>query len=230
VAEPAEPVEPAEPDWIAAGLQAAGLVEGLVSDLQESGIKLSHHQKDCFHIELTLSLAFGTTNTWSPIFLKCVADVLLVLDPSVKQKVWRYLTRQHEKAGTAPELAKAEAKKQIHSFLRKNPQYMKKGPLPPAQTYLMLCKIERIFAGAECTKKKGPPRKLFTKRGIEAWKDLKKLVLEGHYGQNADLPRYIHVRRCRVTELDIWRCCNSTSWLEARLLWGEFVIKCCYSY
>ena len=58
-----------------------------------------------------LGTGFGTSNTWSPIFLKLVAESCVIPDPEVYNEVLVYLTR------TLGGLD--EAKKQIHSFLRK---------------------------------------------------------------------------------------------------------------
>jgi hypothetical protein len=158
-------------------LTAAMHKHGLGSMEEEEGIKISHHQKDTFHALQQLSDAFGTSNSWSPLFIKCVAEVLLVDDPNCKRNVLQYLQSQHEKRGVSTVAAKLEASKQYHSYVRKNPKYVKRAPMTPEETYAKLKQIERVFAGAQCTKKKGAPRPLFNALGRKAWKALLELVL-----------------------------------------------------
>ena len=88
------------------------------------------------------------------------------------------MAKQHSREpGATDESAEKAAELQYHSFIRKNPHYMKKAPKPPAETFAMLKKIEALFADAVCTKKKGAPRKLFNVQATKAWKALLALVL-----------------------------------------------------
>ena len=89
----------------------------------------------------------------------------------------QYLQSQHERRGVSTVAAKLEASKQYHSYVRKNPKYVKRAPMTPEETYAKLKQIERVFAGAQCTKKKGAPRPLFNALGRKAWKALLELVL-----------------------------------------------------
>jgi hypothetical protein len=65
-------------------------------------------------------------------------------------------------------------------------RYIKKAPLPPAETYAKLKQLEALFAPIVCKKKKGP---LFTKKAQEAWKHLLGLIRDGHHGELPDVPR-----------------------------------------
>ena len=220
-------------------LTTALVNHGLGCAEEENGIKISNNQKDVFHCLQQLSIGFGTTNSWAPLFLKCVSDVLLVDDPECKSAVLRYLETQHAaQPGVTAEMAKEEASKQYHSFVRKNPQYvhtflfsspflflvsdfdlphryMKKAPMSPEETYAKLKQVERVFAGAQCTKKKGPPRALFNAQACTAWKQLLDLVLDGHHGSVAGTPRYLPLGRCKTTQLQKYSCVANTSWVEA---------------
>lgn len=190
----------------AAGIEGGGLGEGMDT------IELSHHQKDSFHIDQTLSIAFGTSNTWAPLFLATVAAVLLVIDPDVYQNVWDYLTGLQRSDGLTEAAARAAGKKQIHGFLRKNPRYAKKGPLTPLKTYAVLKQVESTFADCLCSKK-GP---LFTAKGMREWKKLMKLILDVHYGAAPDTPRYIQTGTCANSGLATFKCNggSNTSWIE----------------
>ena len=197
-------------------LAAAMQKHGLGSVEEEEGIKLSHHQKDVFHALQQLSIGFGCSNSWAPLLLKCVANCLLVDDPETKESVLKYLQSEHEKQpGVNAASARLEATKQYHSFIRKNSRYMKKAPMTPEETYAKLKLVERVFAGAVCTKKKGPPRMLFNTKARKAWMELLKMVLDGHHGAVAGVARYLRLGKCENTELDEFSCVANTSWLES---------------
>ena len=87
--------------------------------------------------------------------------------------------------------------------------------MTPEETYAKLKQIERVFAGAQCTKKKGAPRPLFNALGRKAWKALLELVLDGHHGTVPGTPRYLSLGRCKHTELEMFSCIGNTSWVEA---------------
>ena len=97
-------VEPLSDD---ADLRSAGIGAG---DDDVSGIQLSHHLKDVFHIEQALANAFGTRNSWAPMFLEAVesrspepqpgSDDAARIRPSVCPGVgqaWR--SREHTEGG-----------------------------------------------------------------------------------------------------------------------------------
>ena len=93
---PPGPLEPPEPAHV---------------DPDDALIRASHTPKDMFHVMQILGYGFGTSNTWSPLFLKVTAESCVIPDPSVYNDVLVYLTKT---LGSLP-----EAKKQIHSFVRK---------------------------------------------------------------------------------------------------------------
>lgn len=201
-------------------LHEAGISAGELDD-ETFAITLSHHQKDVFHALQSLSFGFGTTNTWCPLFLKAVSEVLLVPDPEVKQEIVEYLTSQHLESqpvgtrGTAAgiQAAKTQAQLQYHSFVRKNPKYIKKMPLAPLRTFGLLKKIEYCFAACVCTKK-SKKRDLFSPNGSKEWKKLLDMVTAGHHGQNPNVARYQCVRRCPKTNLREFKCLVGTNWVE----------------
>ena len=91
-------------------------------------------------------------------------------------------------------------------------RYIKKAPLPPAETYAKLKQLEALFAPIVCKKKKGP---LFTKKAQEAWKHLLGLIRDGHHGELPDVPRYISLGIDSNTQLERFASIANTSWVEA---------------
>jgi hypothetical protein len=179
---------------------------------EDEGIRPSKHQVDIFHVDFDLAKAAGTTNTWSSMFLKVVNDVLLVLDPVVRSEVLEFLTQNElQRPGMVLESAKLEAEKQLHGFLTRNSKYRKVAPLPPEETFALLNMVEACFAGCVCPKSK---TRLFKPALMKAWKNLKKLVLEGHVCGIEGVPRYSEGPRCTETGLRTFRCEAGTNWVE----------------
>ena len=62
------------------------------------------------------------------------------------------------------EVAKREAAKRFHGFVKKNPQHLRRNPLAPEETLAKLKQIEAMYAGAICRKRPGQPRPLFSSK------------------------------------------------------------------
>ena len=82
----------------------------------------------------------------------------------------------------------------------------------PEKLYATLKMIEDVFKDCVCKKKKKP---LFTSRAIIFWEKLLALALDGYIGDFPDMPQYIELQQCPITNLRTFMRTGGTSWLES---------------
>ena len=94
-------------------------------------------QMDLFHLLQEIGIAFGTSNTWSPLFLKTVSETLKYIEPQCRAELQDYLQRRaKERQPTlSVEQAGTQATKELHSYVIKNPHVVCWGTVPPEEMY-----------------------------------------------------------------------------------------------
>jgi hypothetical protein len=96
------------PFWSAVGSGSGGVcddvdvVDTTASDDPDVDLVIKPHpsQADVFHVEQNAAIAFTTTNSWSPIMLKMLSELLLVSDPVVTERVVEYLVIERRRKRT----------------------------------------------------------------------------------------------------------------------------------
>ena len=201
---------------VAPGLLDLSLDEGEYDDDEVLVIRPSPFQLDLFHLVQEIGIGFGTSNKWSPLFLKMVAETLKFIDPNCRLEIKHYLTRRAKKNALSITDAAAEvqASKEIHAYCIKNPRFVAWGTIPGEELYITLTMIVDLCKDLVCDKR-SHKRPLFSKRGISVWQKLLAYVLDGFVSPPVGFGRSIPLQRCPVTGLVEYHTLCGTSGLEA---------------